>query len=323
MDYIERCKEVLDIEIAALEQLRDRIDPGFSKAVDTIVSVVNNKAKLVVVGVGKSGLIGRKISATFTSTGTPSVVLNSTDALHGDLGIIIDGDAILALSYSGESEEILRLLPVIKRFNVKIIGMTGNGNSALAEASDIVLNVGISREACPFNLAPTASTTVMLALGDALAMAVLSGRGFTKKDFARLHPSGSIGKTLLLRVRDIMRTGKRYAIANADISVKDALLEMTRTKSGCVCVTNKEGRLVGVFTDGDLRRHITKGTTALSLPLSEVMTSRPICIRADSLAAEALRIFNERNIDDLIVVNDQHYPVGTIDSQDLPKLKLT
>jgi arabinose-5-phosphate isomerase len=244
------------------------------------------------------------------------------DALHGDLGIVNDGDVILALSYSGESEELLNLLPALKRFSVKIISLTGNLKSSLARHSDISLNVKVPKEACPFNLAPTSSTTATLVFGDALAMAILQARGFKQKDFAKYHPSGAIGRAMLLKVGEIMRSGERNAIASENLSVKEALLVMTHAKSGSLAVVNARGKLAGVFTDGDFRRHMAANENLLSLPLKKVMTSRPICIRDDALAVEALKIFNERNIDDLIVVNAKQEPVGLVDSQDLPKLKI-
>ena len=217
---------------------------------------------------------------------------------------------------------MLNLLPALKRFAVKIISFTGGVKSTLARHSDVVLNVKVPKEACPFNLAPTASTTAMLVMGDALAMAVLQARGFTQKDFARYHPAGAIGRALLVRVRDIMRAGNRSAVASQSVSVKEALLLMTRAKSGSLSVVNAAGKLAGVFTDGDFRRHMALDENLLSQPLAKVMTRHPICIREDALAAEALKIFNDRNIDDLIVVNAKREPVGLVDSQDLPKLKL-
>ena len=322
MSHLSRAKEVFDIEIAALRAVRGRLDGAFDAAVDTIVAALRTRGKLVLVGIGKSGNIAQKIAATLTSTGSTAVVLNSVDALHGDLGVVSDGDVVIALSYSGESEELLSLVPAIKRFAVKIVGMTGGPKSSLARFSDIVLDARVPKEACPFNLAPTSSTTAMLVLGDALAMAVLEARGFKQKDFARLHPSGAIGRALLLEVKDIMRSGGRNAIAPESISVKEALLVMTHAKSGSVSVVDKRGKLSGVFTDGDLRRHMATDEDVLVRKLADVMTRKPICIREDALAAEALKIFNERSIDDLIVVNRLKEPVGMVDSQDLPKLKL-
>jgi arabinose-5-phosphate isomerase len=322
MSHLARARTVFDIELAALKAVRAQLDDAFDQAVEAIVQTLSRRGKIVIVGVGKSGNVGRKIAATLTSTGSTSVVLDSVDALHGDLGILNDGDLVLALSYSGESEELINLLPAIKRFSVPIVAMTGSAKSALARRSDVILNVKVPKEACPFNLAPTSSTTAMLVMGDALAMAVLQARGFKEQDFARRHPAGAIGRALLLQVRDIMRKEGRNAVAAETLTVKEALLVMTQAKSGSVSVVNARGKLVGVFTDGDLRRRMAADEQILARPLSAVMTRNPICLGDEALAAEALKIFNERNIDDLIVVNAKKEPVGLVDSQDLPKLKI-
>jgi arabinose-5-phosphate isomerase len=322
MSHVAQARKVFDIELAALKAVRASLDKAFDRAVEAIVEALKHRGKIVIVGIGKSGNVGAKIAATLTSTGTTAVVLNSVDALHGDVGIVNDGDVILALSYSGESEELLNLLPALKRFSVKIISLNGNLKSSLARHSDVALNVKVPKEACPFNLAPTSSTTAMLVMGDALAMAVLAARGFTQKDFAKYHPSGAIGRAMLLKVGDIMRTDNRNAVADENLPVKEALLVMTRAKSGSLAVVNARGKLSGVFTDGDFRRHMAENENLLAQPLKNVMTRNPICIHDDALAAEALKIFNERNIDDLIVVNAKQEPVGLVDSQDLPKLKI-
>ena len=322
VSHLAHARKVFDIELAALKAVRAQLDGAFDRIVEIFTDTLRRRGKIVVVGIGKSGNIGRKISATLTSTGSTSVILDSVDALHGDLGIVNDGDVILALSYSGESEELLNLLPALKRFPVKIIALTGNPKSSLARHSDEVLNVRVPKEACPFNLAPTASTTAMLVMGDALAMTVLQARGFKQSDFARYHPSGAIGRAMLLRVGEIMRTGDRNAVASVGLTVKEALLIMTRAKSGSLSVVNPRGKLVGVFTDGDFRRRMSTDENLLSRPLRSVMTKNPVAVSADALAVEALKIFNERNIDDLIVVNAKREPVGLVDSQDLPKLKI-
>ena len=322
MKHVAQARNVFDIEIAALKAVRAQLDSTFATAVETVAASLSQHGKIIVVGIGKSGNVGAKIAATLTSTGSTAVPLNSVDALHGDLGIVTDGDVILALSYSGESEELLNLLPALKRFLVRIISLTGNPKSSLALHSDVVLNVRVPKEACPFNLAPTSSTTAMLVMGDALAMAVLQARGFKQSDFARYHPNGAIGRAMLLRVADIMRTADRNAIAGEDMSVKDALLVMTSAKSGSLAIVNARGKLAGVFTDGDFRRNMSTDDQLLSRPLKTVMTRNPVSVRADALAAEAVKIFNERNIDDLIVVNARREPVGLVDSQDLPKLKI-
>lgn len=322
MSYVQLAKTVFDLEIDGLRQTRARLDASFAKAVEAIVKCLGNRGKVVVTGVGKSGNIGHKIAATLTSTGTTSVVLNSVDALHGDLGVINDGDCVLVLSYSGETEELTRILPAIKRFDVTIISMTSHTKSSLARHSDIVLNVCVKKEACPFNLAPTSSTTAMLVLGDALAMCVLDARGFKKPDYARLHPAGAIGRTMLVQIKDIMRTGDRNAVIADYRTVKDALLAMTKAKSGTISVVDKKGRVAGVFTDGDFRRHIARDERVLQSLVRAVMTPKPITIRQDALAMEALKIFEQRQIDDLIVVDEKKRPVGIVDSQDLPKFKI-
>jgi arabinose-5-phosphate isomerase len=322
VSHLVHARKVFDIELAALKAVRAQLDGAFDRVVEILTDVLRRRGKIVVVGIGKSGNIGRKISATLTSTGSTSVILDSVDALHGDLGIVNDGDVILALSYSGESEELLNLLPALKRFPVQIIALTGNPKSSLARHSDEVLNVRVPKEACPFNLAPTASTTAMLVMGDALAMTVLQARGFKKSDFARYHPSGAIGRAMLLRVGEIMRTGERNAVAAEHMTVKESLMVMTRARSGSLSVVNPRGKLVGVFTDGDFRRRMSADDDILSRPLREVMTRNPVAVSVDALAVEALKIFNERNIDDLIVVNAKREPVGLVDSQDLPKLKI-
>jgi len=322
MSHLANARKVFDVELASLRAVRSQLDNSFNSAVDLIVQTLRQRGKIVVVGIGKSGNIGQKIAATLTSTGSTSVVLNSVDALHGDLGIINDGDLVLALSYSGETEELLHLLPALRRFSVKILALTSGLKSTLARHSDVTINVRVPKEACPFNLAPTSSTTAMLVMGDALAMAVLQARGFKKHDFAKHHPSGSIGRALLLRVKDIMRQGDRNAVAAESRTVKEALLAMTKAKSGSVSVTNSRGKLAGVFTDGDLRRRMAGDEHLLARPLFEVMTRSPVFVREDALAAEALAIFDKRDIDDLIVVNSKREPVGLVDSQDLPKLKL-
>jgi arabinose-5-phosphate isomerase len=320
--HLTRARAVFDIEIAALKAVRQQLDENFTRAVDCIARALSARLKVVVVGIGKSGNIGRKIAATFTSTGSTAVVLHSVDALHGDIGIVNDGDVVLALSYSGETEELLHLLPALKRFSVTIISFTAAARSTLARFSDVILNVKVPKEACPFNLAPTSSTTAMLAMGDALAMALLDARGFSKEKFAKHHPAGAIGRALLLRVGEIMRTGERNPVASENATVKEALFVMTRAKAGSLSVVNRRGKLSGVFTDGDLRRRMAADERILTRSLKEVMTVKPICIKDTALASDALSIFNERNIDDLIVVNSKHEPVGMIDLQDLPKLKL-
>ncbi len=322
MNYLEKAKEVLDIEIAGLQRVRDSLDESFERAVGLLLERVRQGGKVVVSGVGKNQPIGRKIAATLTSTGCPAVFLHPAEAMHGDLGILQRHDTLLALSYSGETEELVQLLPLIKRSGIPIIALVGSKDAALARDSDVVIRVAVEREACPFNMAPTASTTATLAVGDAIAMALLEARGFRKEDFAKLHPGGSIGRTLLLRISDIMRKGDRLATVRSGSTVKDAVLAMTSARSGSVAVTDSSGRLLGIFTDGDLRRHITDADQILERRIDDVMTRHPITLRHDHLAVDAVAIFEERNIDDLIIVDEQNRAVGLVDIQDLPKFKI-
>ncbi len=322
MDTLERARRVLSIEIDELHRLSARLDSSFALAVGMLREAVERRGKIVVLGVGKSGHIGEKIAASLTSTGAPAVVLNSLNALHGDLGVISDGDVILTLSYSGETEELIRILPSLTRFDIKKISLTGNTNSSLAKASDLVLDVSVSQEACPHNLAPTSSTTVMLALGDALAMVLLEERGFTREDFARYHPAGQLGRTLLLKVRDIMRGGDQMALVKGSDSVVSVLRELTSKRAGAALVVDEQGLLNGIFTHGDFARHFSTNPQIGNHPVSGVMTRNPITIHADKLAAEVLKVLEKHHIDDLVVTDEGGKPLGVIDSQDLSRLKL-
>jgi arabinose-5-phosphate isomerase len=322
MDTLERARRVLSIEIGELERLSSRLDGTFVEAVGLLRATVENRGKIVVLGVGKSGHVGEKIAATLTSTGAPAVVLNSLNALHGDLGVVSDGDAILALSHSGETEELLRVLPALARLDVRKVAMTGNASSTLARVSDVVLDVSVTREACPHNLAPTSSTTVMLALGDALAMVLLEERGFTREDFARFHPGGSLGRSLLLRVRDIMRGGDQAVVVEGSVTVVEVLRELTARRAGAALVTDGEGRLAGIFTHGDFARRFPSDPGIGSRAVGTVMTLRPVTIDADKLAAEVLVVLERHRIDDLVVTDAGGRPLGVVDSQDLSRLKL-
>ena len=322
MNYIKIAQDVIDCEIDGLKNIRNTLGEGFTATIDAILKCIENNSKIVITGMGKNLHIAEKISATLASTGTTSVILNPTQAMHGDLGILQAGDVLLALSYSGESEEILVLMPIAKRMNVTIIALTGVPDSSLAKHSDIILPATIQREACPFNMAPTTSTTGTLALGDALAMVLLNARGFKREDYAKLHPGGAIGRALLLRVGDIMRKSSRVAIVRQDALLKDALLAMTKARSGSAGIVDGENRLLGIFTDGDLRRQIGKHDKILDLPVKSLMTESPITVQSDELAVDVLKIFEDHNIDDLLVVDSDNKVVGAIDIQDLPKLKI-
>lgn len=322
MDFKTRGKEVMNVEIAGMEKVRDQIDGGFSTAVEWILQALKNGGKVVITGVGKNFHIGQKMAATFTSTGTPAVLLHPIEAMHGDFGIVGENDIVLALSYSGASDELIALLPALKRCGVKIIAVTGDETSPLGRQSDLILPVTIDKEACPFGMAPTTSTTVTLALGDALAIVLLEARGFKKEDYAKLHPGGAIGRTLLLKVSDVMRTADRLANVPAGAKVKDAVMAMTGARAGCVAVVDANKKLLGIFTDGDLRRHLIETPDITEQPVESVMTAGPVTLKADQLAVDILKIYEEKNIDDLMVVDDDGRIVGAVDIQDLPKLKI-
>jgi len=320
--YIARAQQVFEAESRGLQQAAAALGDSFCETIDRLLGILADGGKIVVTGVGKSLHIAEKIAATLASTGSTSVMLNPTQALHGDLGIIAPKDALLALSYSGESDELLALIPAVRRLGIPIIALTGNPGSSLAKCADIVLQVCVEREACPFNLAPTTSTTATLAVGDALAMVLIDARGFEKKDYALLHPAGAIGRALLCRVHDIMRTGERIAVLDADKTVQDAIMAMTGAKCGSACITTADGLLAGIFTDGDLRRMLASNPAVISQELRAVMTANPIRVQADQLAVDVLRIFEKYKIDDLPVVDDAGRLVGCVDIQDLPRMKL-
>jgi arabinose-5-phosphate isomerase len=322
LDYLKHAERVLDIEIAGIEKVKADMDGGFTQAIDAILSTVKDGGKVVVAGVGKNLHIGNKMAATFTSTGTPAVVMHPIEAMHGDFGILGDRDILLAMSYSGASDELITLLQPVKRKGVKIIAMTGEMDSPLAQHSDIIMSVKVDQEACPFNMAPTTSTTATLALGDAMAMVLLEARGFKIEDYAKLHPGGAIGRTLLLHVEDVMRTGERCATVGTGHKVREALIAMTGAKAGCVAVVNGDNTLAGIITDGDLRRHLIETPNLVEMPVEDVMTRDPVTLTKDMLALEILNIYEQHNIDDLIVVDEQKCVIGAVDIQDMPKLKI-
>jgi arabinose-5-phosphate isomerase len=320
---LARARACIRIESSALAATARRLGREFvatARAVDTATAAGQ---KLIFTGVGKNAPIAQKIAATFNSTGVSSCFLDATQALHGDLGLVDEGDLVFLLSNSGHSEEILRLVPVLKRFGARIVAFTSNGTSDLARNAEFKLLYHVPREACPLKLAPTASTTAALALGDALAMVLLEARGLTRDDFAKYHPAGNLGRVLLLRVRDIMRTGARLPTAPDNVSTQDAILAMTKAKSGSIALIDpKSGRLTGILTDGDFRRSALTGPEFLKQPVSQFMTRRPKVISEEALGVDALRLFEAHKIDDLIVVNSRGRPVGLIDGQDLPKFKI-
>jgi arabinose-5-phosphate isomerase len=322
MDYLDKAARVLDIEILELQRLRGRLGQNFSDAVELLRQTVDARGKIVVLGVGKSGHIGSKIAATLTSTGSPAVVLDSLNALHGDLGMVADGDVVLALSASGETEELLRILPAIGRFQVKIIAICGDASSTLAQNAHVVLDVNVEQEACPLNLAPTSSTTVMLALGDALAMVLLEARGFQKEDFAKFHPAGMVGRSLLMRVHQIMRPREALALVPSDTRIRDVLKAMSAVRAGAAVVADAEGKLLGIFTHGDFARYFQTDPKVGERLVADLMTLNPVSVHKDKLAVEVLNLLERHRIDDLVVVDDANTPVGIVDSQDLTRLKL-
>jgi len=316
---IRRARQVFKIEAQAIEQLGKRLNRDFKYAVDLIYRC---KGRAVVTGIGKGGIIGQKISATLASLGTPSLWLHAVEAFHGDLGKVSKEDIVIILSNSGETEEVKKLIPLLKKIGTKVIAITGERKSTLAKYSDVVLDVSVKEEACPLGLAPTASTAAMLAMGDALAVCLVDKKGFKEKDFAFYHPGGALGRRLILTVEDIMRKGRANPIVKQDSKIKNVLLAITTARAGSASVVDKKGRLVGIFTDGDLRRHLEADTDLSNRKVKEVMTKSPTTITKDKLAAEALRILKEKKIDEIPVVDKKKRPVGLLDVQDLLKAGL-
>lgn len=311
---LRRARQVLRIEAEAVRGLTRVLDGRFTSAVERLLRC---KGRVVVIGIGKSGLVGRKIAATLSSTGTPAIFLHPAEGLHGDLGMLTGQDLVLALSYSGETEELKKLLAAVKHLRVPVVAMTGRLHSRLARAADVVIPVPVRQEACPYNVAPTASTTAMLAMGDALAMCLMERRRFGKADFARLHPAGTLGKLLTLKVKDLMHSGRDNAVVRQDRSVQEALVEMTRTRLGATSVVDGRGRLVGFFTDGDLRRCLQRDPGMLRRRLSQVMTQDPVTVGPDDMASDAARLIKRYAIDNLPVQDQAGRPVGIIDERDL------
>jgi arabinose-5-phosphate isomerase len=320
--HVAKGRRVIGLEATALRSAQRRLDDNFARAVEAMREVIEAGRKIIVTGIGKSGVIGAKIASTLSSTGAPAVVLDAVNASHGDLGVISEGDLVLVLSYSGETEEISRLIPSLKRLGSRIVALTGNARSSLAQEAEIHLHVPVAREACPLNLAPTSSSTAMLAVGDALAMVLLEARGFRMEDFARFHPGGTLGRNLLLKVEDIMRARERIPVLTGAATVNEALALIASKRAGAVAVVDKKGRLTGIYTHGDFTRGYQKDVNIGKARLADVMTPNPVTVRVDKLAVEVLNIFESHRIGDLIVVDRKHQPVGLVDAQDLAKVKL-
>jgi arabinose-5-phosphate isomerase len=313
-DLLALAAGVLDIESRAVDQLKSRLDDSFIAACQLCL---DTDGRVVVTGMGKSGHIGGKIAATFASTGTPSFFMHPAEASHGDLGMITANDTLLAVSYSGETQEIVTILPLVKRMGAKLISMTGRPGSTLASAADVHLDVSVSKEACPLDLAPTASTTATLAMGDALAVALLESRGFTEEDFALSHPSGSLGKRLLLRVADIMHTGEKVPAVDGEVSLRDGLVEMSQKGLGMTAIVDGDSRLLGIFTDGDLRRALDEVENVHETNMSAVMHPDCITVPPDMMAAEAVHILEENKITALLVEDEDGELVGALNIHDL------
>lgn len=311
---IEMGRRVIDIEADAIAGLRERVDADFAAACRLLFEA---RGRVIVTGMGKSGHIGGKMAATLASTGTPAFFVHPGEASHGDLGMITDTDVVLALSHSGETGEVLTILPLLKRLGVPLIAMTGRPDSTLGRRADVHLDVSVAVEACPLDLAPTSSTTATLAMGDALAIALLEAREFTTEDFALAHPGGALGRRLLLRLDDLMHRDDALPLVRSDASLRNALLEMTAKQLGMTGVVDSHGRLTGLFTDGDLRRALDAEVNPAETPITDVMTPDPQTAHPDMLAAEALRMMETRKINGLILVDDQRRPLGALNMHDL------
>ncbi len=321
-EILGKATEVFDIEINGLQTLRSELGDDFVECVRKCLETIGRGGKLVLTGVGKSGHISQKIAATLASTGSRAVFMHPVEAMHGDLGIISPKDILLAVSYSGETDELLAVLPAVHRLGVEIVAITGKADSRLAEVSDLVVPMPVPREACPFNLAPTATTTALAALGDALAMTLLHCQNFALSDYAKLHPAGAIGRSITLTVKDFMRTGEHAPRVQPGTIVRDALLAMTNARAGAVAVVDADNMLLGIFTDGDFRRQITRDASVLEANIEKVMTPHPISINQDALAVEIMKLLEKRKIDDILAVDNEGHFAGLVDIQDLPKFKV-
>jgi arabinose-5-phosphate isomerase len=318
-ERLVQAQRVLEIEADAILALRARLDGAFLAAVEVILACAG---RMVVMGMGKSGHIGRKIAATLASTGTPAFFVHPAEAAHGDLGMITDGDVLLALSNSGESDEVIALLPALKRKDITLIAMTGRPDSTLAREADIHLDAGVEKEACPLGLAPTSSTTAALALGDALAVTLLEARSFREEDFALSHPGGSLGRRLLVHVRDLMHAGDTLPVVQSGTTLKDALLEMTKKGLGMTAVVDAVGNLAGIFTDGDLRRTLDKTLDLSGLTIDDVMFRQPRTIRAERLASEAVKLMETHKVNGLLVEDEAGRLVGALNMHDLLQARI-
>ncbi len=313
---------VFEIELEALQAVDKQLGSEFVELIKRSEAALDRGGKLVLTGIGKSGYIGKKIAATLSSIGSSAVFMHPVEALHGDLGIMRKDDLLIAISYSGETDELLRMITPAKRLGVELVSICGSADCRLGKLSDLVVPMKVEREACPFNLAPTSTTTALLALGDAWAMVMLQERGFTKEDYGRFHPGGAIGRMVTMHVKDIMRSGDRFALVSPETAVRDALCKMGHARCGSAIVVNDNNELLGVFTDGDFRRAAEKDINVLTRKMDDVMTRNPIAVNSEALAVEAVRVVEKHKISDVIVIDNTRKVVGLIDVQDLPGLKL-
>ena len=319
---LKRAYEVFDTEIEGINAVRAKLSESFAELVQRCSDTIDRGGKLVITGVGKSGYIGKKMAATLSSVGNPSVFMHPVEARHGDLGLLQKDDLLIAISYSGETEELLAVLPPAKRLGVPLIAIAASKNSSLGKMSDFTFEMPIPKEACPFNLAPTTSTTALLVLGDALSMVLLDQRGFTKSDYGRRHPGGAIGRMVTMSARDVMRKPENSALVKAASTVRETLYEMSCARSGAAIIVDDDNRLLGIFTDGDFRRRAADDDDVLKRKMSEVMTANPVTIKADAMVAEVVKVVESRRIDDLVVIDNDGRVAGFIDIQDLPGLKI-
>ena len=321
-NILKRAREVFDIERAGIDAVRDNLGADFEKLVAKCADAIGRGGKLILTGVGKSGYIGRKIAATLSSVGSPSIFMHPVEARHGDLGMIQKNDLMIALSYSGETDELLVVLPPAKQLGVELVAITASRNSSLGKVSDLVVEMPVPREACPFNLAPTTTTTALLVLGDALAMVLLDLQGFTKEDYGRRHPGGAIGRMVTMCAADVMRPLEKSALVSPGATVRETLYAMSHARCGSAIIVDEKNHLLGIFTDGDFRRWAEKEDKVLELKMERVMTAHPIAVSRDTLAVNVLKVIKERKVDDLIVTNENNVVLGFIDVQDLPGLKV-
>ncbi len=319
---LEKAREVLQIELEGIAAIQNQLGADFVRLAEKCMDVLNHNGKIVVAGIGKSGHIGRKISATLASTGSTSIFMHPVEAMHGDLGMLQENDLLLALSYSGETAELNNIILPAKRLGATVACFTGVADSSLAKLSDIPVIASIPREACPFNLAPTTTSTAHLALGDALGMVLMQIRKFTKEDYGRRHPSGAIGRAVSMHVRDLIRPAERTAVVTPDTPVQETLLQMTSARSGSAVIVDSGRNVLGIFTDGDFRRNASKDLSVITKQVQEVMTKNPASISADSLAVEILKLIEKRPIDDIVVTDAEGKFAGMVDIQDLPRFKV-